>query len=163
MKTSLAEESGKFIEELYQGAFDTGEFLKLFSAVSVTENKYSFHSDALIQYIGLCKYNLNSELLCGIKVESRCDEEGEAQFSSEDYEKALKKLQSINYLYTIEQESDTKIFISEDIPVTYLIQRRSNYIEEMSEFVKSFSKYEESYDALNMAPLTFSKNEKNMT
>lgn len=160
-KTSLAEESGEFIEEMYQGKFDIEEFLKLFSAICITENKYSFYRDALINYIGLCKYNLNIELLHNIKIESSCDkEDGTMNFTSSDYKEALEKLQSIDYLYAIKPERDTKIFISEKIPVTYLIQRRSKYTEEMLEFVKKFSRYEESYNQLHIIPLTFSPEDK---
>ena len=157
MKTNLAEESRKFIEEMYQEKFDIEEFLKLFIALSITENKYSFYSDALIKYIGLCENNSEyKELLKSIEVYPDYKKGELVTFHSSEYNSILEKLQSINYLYTVKPERDTKIFILEKIPVTHLIQRRRKYTEEMLEFVKSFSKYEEAYNILHIRPLTFS-------
>ena len=63
-------------------------------------------------------------------------------FFSEEFDEAITRLKWGKILYTVSPEHDSLIYIFEDIPILELINSRSNYIDEIANFINEYKKFE---------------------
>lgn len=61
---------------------------------------------------------------------------------SEEFDEAIEKLKWGKILYTISPEQDSTIYIFHDIPISELIKPRAEYIDEVTNFIDEYRKFE---------------------
>ncbi len=118
--------------------FSAYEFVSLFSAVSACRGEYKISSDELNEFITYCKkYGLSEELLSNISEETL----------AKDLKDAIDVMKKIGLAK--ESESKTELLISEEIPMSEIINNNINYFNYMVDFVKKFDMFSASINVSN--------------
>lgn len=60
---------------------------------------------------------------------------------SEDINEAIAKLKWVKILYTISPETDTTVYILDDIPTEDILRKRKDYIEEITNFISKYKTF----------------------
>ncbi len=138
MRMNNRESNVKYIDRFYDSPFSPYDFLSLFSALYVQQEEYFFDRDKLVEFIASCKrddkYN---NLLDDIHLKNN----GIHSYS-EDFDEAVAKLKWAHILYTVSPEVDSTIYIFEDTPFIEMMKTKTNFIDEMTNFIVEFKEYE---------------------
>ena len=106
--------------------FTTYDFMCLYCAIYANEKINFFNYHNLLNYINYCKTNnLFPNLLEDITIKT--------------FTEAIQKLRSARILYTI--SPDEIIYLFSDTPISKLINKRENYLEDMLNFITNYHIY----------------------
>jgi len=136
--TSKVDIDNKIVEKIHQNNFFADNFIRLFVAIYICEENYSFNKDMLFEYIYFCKeFRKYDELLNNISIRIYKD-----SFVSLELNTAIEKLVQENILTGKNIYSDSLVDINDHISSSKLIYGNKKFIEEMCKFVTDYRKYE---------------------
>lgn len=116
----------------------TYQFVSLFSAVSACRGEYSINTNELHEFITYCKkYGLSEEILNNLSEETLTN----------NLKGAIDVMKKIGLAK--ESESKTELLISEEIPMSEIINNNINYFNYMVDFVKKFDMFSDSMNVSN--------------
>lgn len=137
MEAVLNDDEQKYLNSFYEARVIPYDFMILFCANNILNQNLTFNRDYLLDFIVECKNkNEYDTLLREIKIRSNG-----VFLYSERLENAIFQLKIAGVLYTISPERDASIHIRNDISACDIINQKSEYLDEVAEFVNSYNIY----------------------